>query len=316
MTTTAHRAVALLAAFVAVLAGIAAMLGVFGRGDGTFVPVSSALGEAYEIAVDGVYANSSRQLVAEGVGWDVFTLVVAVPVCLVASVFVARGSFRGMLVAAGMLGYFLYMHLEYAVTWAFGPMFPLFIAVYGSAIVGLVAVAFLLAKEGVGDRFDERFPRRRFAALTLGMASLLTVLWIGRIAEGLAAETAVLHGETTMTVQALDLGLVVPVSVLIAVAALLRSAAGTAAAAAFAVTFVTMALAIASMMISAAIITGVLQLPPIIVFGLAGATGFYLIARIHASVTPDGGRRHMNVRLARPDQPATTGANATSGAEV
>ena len=109
VTTTGRRATAGLCAFVGALAGVAAGLGVFGRGDGTFVSATSALGESYELAVGGVYAGSARQLVAEGVGWDVFTLIVAVPILLVAALYVARGSFRGALVAAGMLGYFLYM---------------------------------------------------------------------------------------------------------------------------------------------------------------------------------------------------------------
>jgi hypothetical protein len=284
MTTRARTIVAALSAFVGVLAGVAAALGVFARGDGTFVPAVSALGERYEIAVGGVYANSSRQLVAEGVGWDAFTLVVAVPLLLIASVFVARGSFRGYLVAAGMLGYFLYMHLEYAVTWAFGPMFPLFIVIYGASLLGIIGVAALIADAGLRGRFDQRFPRRGLAALNIGMALLLTVLWIGRIAEGLSAPVAALHGETTMTVQALDLGLVVPLLLVVSVAALRRNAVGMAAAAAFAITFMTMAAAIATMMVSAAAVTGVLQLPPIIVFGLAGAASLVVIARIYTSI--------------------------------
>jgi hypothetical protein len=234
----------------------------------------------------GVYAGSARQLVAEGVGWDVYTLLVAVPILLVAAFYVARGSFRGDLVAAGMLGYFLYMHLEYSVTWSFGAMFPLFVAICGASLVGLVAVSALVADAGVHDRFNERFPRRSFAALTIGMALLLAVMWIGRIAQGLAAATATLHGETTMTVQALDLGLVVPVSVIVAIAALRRVAVGMVAAAVFGVTFVAMATAIAAMMVSASIVSGVLQLPPIVVFGLAGAAGLALVARILASAAP------------------------------
>jgi hypothetical protein len=268
-----------------------------------FVPVTGALGEVYEIAVDGVYANSSRQLVAEGVGWDAFTLAVAVPVLLATSIFIARGSFRGYLVAAGMLGYFLYMHLEYAVTWAFGPMFPIFIVLTGSSLVGIIAVGVLVADAGVKDRFDERFPRRSYAALIIGMALLLTIMWIGRIVEGLNAETAVLHGETTMTVQALDLGLVVPLSLLLGITTLWRHPAGTAAAAAFAVTFVAMAGAIAAMMVSASIVTGTLQLPPIILFGTAGFSGLVLIARIHASLAPTSERS---------DRPAPSAAHITT----
>jgi hypothetical protein len=305
MTSTAHRSIALLSAFVAILAGVAAALGVFGRGDGIFLPVRSVLGETYEIAIDGVYAGSSRQLVAEGVGWDVFTLVVAAPLLLIATVFVWRGTFRALLVAAGMLGYFLYMHLEYAVTWSFGPMFPLFIVIFGSSLVGIIGIGAILAGAGLRERFDERFPRRTFAALTIGMSVLLTIMWIGRIADGLGAGVATLHGETTMTVQALDLGLMVPISVIVATAALRRSAAGMAAAAAFAVTFVTMSMAIASMMVSASIVTGTLQLPPIVIFGLAGAVGLDVLARIYASARPTAIFDH-SFRDARPvDLPAT-----------
>jgi hypothetical protein len=277
-----------LCAFVGLVAGAAAALGVFARGDGTFVPATSALGETYEIAIGGVYANSSRQLVAEGVGWDAFTLLVAAPLLLIATVFVARGSFRGALAAAGMLGYFLYMHLEYAVTWAFGPMFPVFVVVSAASLTGIIVLGALMADAGVRDRFDERYPRRLLAALNIGMAVLLTVLWIGRIVDGLGAAVTVLYGETTMTVQALDLGVVVPISVVVALGALWRHGIGMAAAGAFAVTFATMSAAIAAMMVSASIVTGIIQMPPIIVFGLAAAAGVIVVSRVFASVGPAG----------------------------
>jgi hypothetical protein len=278
-----QRALAALAGLVAVLGGLAAGLGVFGRGSGTFVSVRSALGERYEIAVDGVYADSGRQLVAEGVGWDVVTLLVAAPVLLVAAAFVVRGSFRGTLVATGMLGYFVYLHLEYGVTWSFGPLFPLFVVVLALSALGLLVAAATLADAGLAGRFDERFPRRRYAALTLGMSALLTVMWAARIAEALGAEVATLHGETTMTVQVLDLGLLVPISIVVAVGVVRRSPAAMAAAAAFGVTFVAMTAAIAAMMVSASIVTDELQLPPIVLFGLAALAGLVVVARILAS---------------------------------
>ena len=33
-------------------------------------------GGTYDVALNGVYANNAQRLVAEGVGWDVFTLIV------------------------------------------------------------------------------------------------------------------------------------------------------------------------------------------------------------------------------------------------
>ena len=221
-----RRATAVLGAAVAALAAVAAALGAFARGDGTYVTVESVRGEAYEMATTGVYANNALQVVAEGVGWDVFTLVIAVPAMLVAALLAWRGSFRGTVLAAGILGYFVYMYLEYAVTWAFGPLFPLFVGILALSVMGLVGIATLLAGEPLATRFDERFPRRAWVFLSIGMSLMLVVMWAGRIAQGLAG-TPELHGETTMTVQALDLGLMVPISLLIAAATWLGSPVGT-----------------------------------------------------------------------------------------
>jgi hypothetical protein len=285
----ANRLIALFTGAIAIAAGIAAGAGVLLRGTGAFDSVTSVRGETYEMATDGVYAFNAMRVVAEGIGWDVFTLAVAVPALLITSIWVARGSFRGRLIAAGMLGYFAYMYLEYAVTWAFGPLFPLFVAIYAASLVGLVWIGARLAGQGLTDRFDARFPRRRWAAISLGMAFLLTVLWAERIVQGLSGEIAgLLHGETTMTIQALDLGLMVPASVVIAVFALRRNPAGLAAAAAFAVTFTAMSAAIGSMLVSAWLVTGTLELPPIVIFGLAAVGGLAIGLRMYASAQRDG----------------------------
>lgn len=52
----------------------------------------------------GVYAYNAQRVVAEGVGWDIVTLVLAEPALLVVVPLVAQGSFRGRLFAAGLLG--------------------------------------------------------------------------------------------------------------------------------------------------------------------------------------------------------------------
>lgn len=243
------------------------------------------------MATTGVYANNALQVVAEGVGWDVFTLVVAAPALLLAAIGVWRGSSRAALLATGLLGYVLYNHLEYAVTWAFGPLFPLFVILFAASLAGLIGFGALLAAEGIGHRFSERFPRRSWAALSIGMSVLLTVMWAGRIVDALGSDIPPqLHGETTMTVQALDLGLVVPVSLIIAVAALRRHPAGLVAAASFSVTFVAMAAAIAAMMVSSWMVTGVPAIEPIVIFGVACLLGMGVSTRMLRSLVPPATR--------------------------
>jgi len=270
--------VAALCAIVAGLAGIAAALGVFARGDGAFQTVTSVRGVTYEMATSGVYAYNSQRVVAEGVGWDVFTLFVAVPAMLVALPFVARGSFRGRLFAIGLLGYFFYQYIEYSVTWAFGPLFLLFIAIYAASIAGIAWLGVLLARTDIDRHADGRFPGRAFAVVSATLAVLLSMSWFQRIALGLGGdlEAAGLRGETTMVVQALDLGLVVPATLFVAAMAWRRTPAGQVLAAVFAVTAVAMATAIVAMLISAGMVEGAFELPPLVIFGGFVATIGYL----------------------------------------
>jgi len=285
---TADRAAALLCGAIAIVAGIVAAIGVVARGDGSVTTVTSIRGVAFDMATTGVYAFNAQRVVAEGVGWDVFTALVAVPALLVAAIGVARGSLRGRLFAVGVLGYLLYQYLEYAVTWAFGPLFLAFVVLYAASLVGIVWIATLVGRDGVAERFTARFPRRSWASLSVTMAVLLTLLWLARIAAALRGDLAAagLTSETTLTIQALDLGLVVPACMASAVLAWRRSPAGYAFAAAFSVTFVGMAAAIAAMLLSAWAVEGVLEIVPIGIFVAAAVTGLAIAVRAYRSIVP------------------------------
>lgn len=287
---------------VGMLAGIAAALGVFARGDGTVETVISGRGVTYDAVTTGVYANNARALVAEGVGWDIFTLFLAVPAIFVAGLLVARGSFRGRLFALGMLGYFFYQYLEYAVTWAFGPLFLVFVVIYAASFVGMVWIGVDVARAGLAGRFTDDFPRRRWATLSVTMAVLLTVLWVQRIVAALNGDLigGGLTSETTMTVQALDLGLVVPASVIIAVLTWRRSPAGYAMAAAYVVTFAAMAAAIVAMLLSAWAVSGELALPPVVVFSLAAAVAVMLGVRMYTAGIEETARPRVTNSMAMP----------------
>ncbi len=306
MTTTmdrrADRLIAVACAAIAVLVGVAAGAGVFARGDGSAAVVTSERGVTYEMATSGVYAYNAQRVVAEGIGWDVFTLVVIVPALVAAAVFVARGTLRARLVTLGLLGYLVYMYLEYAVTWAFGPAFLLHVAIYGLSFVTACAVAGRIAGAGLSDRFGT-MPRRGWVALNVGMAVLLTTLWLGRIAGALRGDltTAGLTSETTLTVQALDLGLVVPMSLISAWLVWRRTAIGAALAAAWSVVFVLMAAAIVSMLVTAALIEGALEAPPIAIFTGAAFAAAWLGLRIYAGIPSEPHPRATPGLHARPE---------------
>lgn len=291
----ANLASAAMAATAAIAAGVTSAIGIALRGDGTVVTVTSPRGESYDMATTGVYAWNAQRVVAEGVGWDVFTLLVAVPGMAAAAFLVARGSFRGRLLAAGLFGYFLYLYLEYAVTWAFGPLFLLFVGTFVLSLLGLGFVTRDLARDGLGG-FAAGYPTRAWPALLVAMSALLTMLWLKRVAQGLmTGVSGLLLGETTMTVQALDLALVVPVSIAVAVGVWRATALGLVAGAAFSVTFGAMAAAITAMLLSAWATEGSPEIAPLMIFGLAALAAAWLAVRMFRAAGPDA----ASVRVAR-----------------
>jgi hypothetical protein len=287
-TRGAYVRMAMLCGVVALLMAGAAAAGVFARGDGTTLIATTIRGEHVAYAVSGVYAYNAERVVAEGVGWDWFTLVVAAPALLAAAPRVARGSLRGRLFALGLLGYAFYQYLMYATTWAFGPLFPLFIVIYGLSLAGIAWIAPTIPLARLPELAGGRFPRRGMAIVAVVLALVLVAMWTVRIAAGLRGDwdAAMLLGTTTMTVQALDLGIVVPLSLWTGVAAWRNRPIGYLLSSVLAVKGVAMASAIVAMLLSAWAVEGHLDVAPTILFAAAAVAMGWLGARMFAGLAP------------------------------
>jgi len=303
--TNPSRGIAALCVVIALAAGVVSALGVFARGDGSTAAAVSVRGEHYEYATTGVYAFNAQRVVAEGVGWDILTLAVAVPALLVAAPFVARGSLRARAFALGVVGYLLYQYLEYSLTWAFGPLFLPFVAIWGACLCAIVWLASTLDLSRLAQ-LPSRFPRRGIMALCWGMSALLVLMWSARIIAMLKPGIApALLGQTTLVVQALDLGLVVPFSALVGVAAWKRTHQARLLAAAFLTGAAFMSLAICAMLLSAWLVEGALEIVPLVIFGTVAASAVTLGARVLAGFPSAGAAPVQQVA-----NPAATAAQA------
>ncbi|HEY6287255.1 MAG TPA: hypothetical protein VIX20_16435 [Ktedonobacteraceae bacterium] len=155
-------------------------------------------------------------------------LCLALPLFVVAIVLTWRGSLRGRLLLAGMLFYFFYKYMQYAVMVAFNPLFLVYVAIFA-----LSAVAFFLNLGGIEvshlpAHISAHFPRWLFIVFTLVMSAALIVLWLGRIIPYTLAGRFPdeLAGLTTLVTQAFDLGMVVPLLLSTAILMWQRSAWG------------------------------------------------------------------------------------------
>jgi len=282
------RGLAVMLAAIALLAALTAAFGVFARGDGATATATSIRAETFDYVTSGVYAFNPRRVVAEGVGWDVVTLLFAAPALLAASLGVARGSLKARLFSVGILAYLFYQYLMYAVFWAFGPLFVGFIALYAASAAAIVWTVATIDVATLPERFSDKFPGKTMAVVSTLIALMLVAMWGQRIATAYRGDFAGAGflGMPTLTVQAMDLGMVVPLALLMAVLAWQRRPWGFLLAPVLAVKGVTMAAAICAMLVSAALVEGSLEVGPFAIFSAATVAFGVLAWRILACVNP------------------------------
>jgi hypothetical protein len=150
-------------------------------------------------------------------GQDLITLLMLPP--MVWSLLAARhGSTRAMLVWIGLLGYLFYTYAGAAMAYYVNIFTLVYVALFSLSIFALVVALTGLDVDALQRRFDACVPRRSVAAYLTMIVLVLVPLEIGQnvgfIATGMLPESVRLAGGTSYYVYALDLGLVVPLSLL------------------------------------------------------------------------------------------------------
>jgi hypothetical protein len=308
------RPVVILGVVVASLAGIAAAAGVFLRGDLSTFPFTTVRGEAIDVVADGVYRYNADSIVAEGVGWDLVTLLLVVPAALVTAILLWRGSVRAALVMAGLLAYFTYQYFEYAVFWAYGPLYPLQLLTAALAVSTLAILVARLDLAAIATGARERFPARLVAAYGALAVALLAGLWLPVIAGTLGGDVAdELQGATTLVVPVFDLGLLVPLAIATAVTAYRRLPVSVLLGVVLLVKGVAMGLAIVAMLLVEWQVTGEPQPPPVVIFAALAAISLAIGWR---AVRAIGGDARPTAQPALEASQSATSASRRSGVSV
>ena len=88
------------------------------------------------------------------------TVLLGVPLLVVALVAYRRGSRRGGLLLAGALTYFLYVYASRALSNAYNPLFLLYIVVFSASVFGVSLVVIALNRAGLDEGLAGRAPHR------------------------------------------------------------------------------------------------------------------------------------------------------------
>ncbi len=188
------------------------------------LPLSIAVGILAALAAlqglfnQAAYASEAASFAIQGRAQDLVTVVWVLPLYGVALYHLRRGSLAARLAWLGMLLYFAYTYVLAAMGLAHNSLFLLYVATYSLSLALLIVGLTCMHLSDLPWRFSLRLPRRAIAVFMLLVGAALAGLWLMEIVRALAAGRLPSMLADTVTqslvVQALDLGIIVPLSIL------------------------------------------------------------------------------------------------------
>jgi len=198
----------------------------------------------------GHYRDAEYHL-AQIFGQDVVTLGLGVPLLAVGLWFAVRGSLRGYVVWLGALGYMLYTWASYALMLYFNEFFLGYVALFGLSLYAFVGGILHLDPDAVRSRLDGRLPARLVIAYLVGMGLFIAAGWLAEIVpatlDGTVPESVELAQVPTSVIYAMDLAVLLPAVLLVAVWLRQRRAWGFVFTGVLLVKFATLGLAVLAM---------------------------------------------------------------------
>ncbi len=177
------------------------------------IAVLAALASAGGLLLPGLYRDNAF-VRTTWLGNDALTLLLAVPILIIALVFSARGSVRAKLLWMGALDYMLYNYAFYLFGAAFNWFFLLYTAILALSIMALI---FGLANLDIGQveasakaRMPVGWIGGYFLFVAAGLIPVYVIQCIAFITTGALPGIVVTSGHPTSIVFALDLTLVIP----------------------------------------------------------------------------------------------------------
>jgi hypothetical protein len=142
--------------------------------------------------------------------------------------------------------------MSYVFLWFYNPFFIIYVVLMSLSLFSFVMLMMSISIDTIKEHFKETLPIRFIAIYQIAIGVLIALLWLGKIAptilEGAVPEG--LEHYTTLVIQGMDLGFVVPVAILSGILLLKRKPMGYVLTSVVAVKGFTMLLAISAMIIN------------------------------------------------------------------
>lgn len=242
-----HPALKWLVPLIFILTLIAVLAGLW-PAQGTPYPITNFRGEQVMINARGLYYWDTLSSAAQTQANDLVTIVLGLPLLAISFWLASKGSLRGRMILACTLGFILYTYMSMCFGAAYNSLFLVYVALFSLSLYAFILSMMSFDLKTLTAHFSEKLPRRWISGLLFFAAAFLAFAWLGRIAATFSPGTIpALENTTSMFIQAMDLGLIVPLCLLSGILLLRRRPWGYLLASVGMLKFLTMGTAVSVM---------------------------------------------------------------------
>lgn len=202
----------ILTLLIAILAAIAASIGIFSGGGPGPSTITSVRGEEVTLYGKGAYYHMSAEVAPQGIAQDVVTLFIGIPLLLFSLVLYRKGSLRGKVLLAGTLGYFLITYLFFTMMAMYNQLFLLWVVLLSLCFHAFYISFKTLDEQELTSRTEHKQPVKLIGGFLIFCSVSIGLLWLSIVVP--PAVSGIIPKEvehyTTLVVQALDLSILLP----------------------------------------------------------------------------------------------------------
>jgi hypothetical protein len=279
---------------------LAAALAGLWPAEGQPYSITNFRGEEVTINAQGLYYWDTVSMTAQMQANDLVSLILGLPLLGVSYFLTLRGSLRGRLLLTGTLGFILYTYTTMSFGAAYNQLFLVYVALFSLSLFAFIQSMMSFDLDTLPEKFSDNLPRKAIAGLLFFAAAFLALAWLGRIAPTiLGDQIPVLENATTMFIQAMDLGLVVPLCVLAGILLLKRRPWGYLLASVGLLKFLTMGTAVSLMAVNMARVGVPISFVELTVFPAIALTNMLMVLLLLKNIRD----RDLNSGIKKPSIP-------------
>lgn len=198
---------------IVIVSAITTLFGIFSD-DGTGIyEYESIRGHVVNIYGKGIYEHMSADVAIQGIAQDFITLFVGIPLLLISLFGFRKDSLRSHFMLSGTLSYFFVTYLFYTAMGMYNFLFLCYVALLAMSFFALLASLLSFNLNKLTKDFSVKIPNKFIGIFLLINCCIIAFLWLSVIIPPLidgSIYPAALEHYTTLIVQGLDLGLLLP----------------------------------------------------------------------------------------------------------